>query len=143
MNNLLVNDGRSTRPLFFVWQPDSLCGRLPDPPLTACDHNVFVTTSPAAPHPLILWSPAAGGQGQAKWDTPEELHRLFPQFAGASPFHAAYDGPLFRSPELGNYQIMRGSPGATGGAPLPVTVSRLLGGARGKGTYVGAYPPTE
>jgi hypothetical protein len=139
-NNVLVGDGRSTRPLLFVWQPDSLCMRLPQQQLSTCDHNAFIAMAPAPAHPLILWSPVPGEQCQAVWSSPEELHRQFPHFGGRSPWFPDYSGPLFKGLELGNYQFTKGFPAANVGMPLPAEIDSLLGPAFRSGGCIGAYP---
>ncbi|MCX6144747.1 MAG: hypothetical protein NTZ35_16195, partial [Ignavibacteriales bacterium] len=69
-----------------------------------------------------------------------DLRKLFPQFSVNSLSFDAYDRPLFKSAELGNYQLLPTAPGATSGMQLPADVRKLLGQPNKVGQYVGAYP---
>jgi parallel beta-helix repeat protein len=140
VNNLLTGDSKYQRPLLFVWQPDSLCQKLPSPLLKELDHNVFVRGAERRSWPLILCSPAPGDQCQVGFESLSDLHRFFPQFAINSQAFEAYDGPLFKSAALGNYQLLPAAPGTTSGMQLPADVKKLLGQPNKAGQYVGAYP---
>jgi hypothetical protein len=70
----------------------------------------------------------------------EEFTKLHPSLAENSLYFPEYSGPLFKSPELGNYQIMVGFPGYKSGAEVPVGIDKLL--KISKGT-VGAYSPVQ
>jgi hypothetical protein len=143
VNNLLTGDSQYLRPLLFVWQPDSLCQQLPTPLVKQLDHNVYVRSVETGSSPLILWSPAPGGQCQVGFESLSDLRNLYPQFSAHSLAFDAYDGPLFRSAELGNYQLLPTAPGATSGMQLPAEVRKLLGLTSKAGQYVGAYPPSH
>jgi hypothetical protein len=141
VNNLLVGDGSSGRPLLFVWQPSALCSQLPNAQLNQLDYNVFVRNAVKAHAPLILWSPASGEQCQEKCATLDEFRKLCPEFMVHSREYSGYDGPLFRSRDLGNYQVLPAFPGSNAGRPLPPEIGRLLSETGKGGRYVGAYPP--
>lgn len=141
VNNLLSGDSNYQRPLLFVWQPDSLCKQLPTRLLKELDHNVYVRSAEKTPAPLILWSPAPGEQCQAAFETLNDLRKLFPQFSANSLSYDGYNGPLFKSTALGNYQLLPTAPGATSGMQLPAEIKNLLGLSVKNGHYVGAYPP--
>ncbi len=141
-NNLLTGDSKYRRPLLFVWQPDSLCQQLPTPLLKQLDHNVYVRGAEKGSSPLILWSPVPGEQCQARFESLNDLRKLYPQFSVNSISFDGYDGPLFKSAALGNYQLLPTAPGATSGMQLPAEVRKLLGQSKKDGQYVGAYPQT-
>jgi parallel beta-helix repeat protein len=140
MNNLLTGDEKYRRPLLFVWQPDSICQQLPTPLLKQIDHNVYVRSIDKATAPLILWSPAPAGQCQARLESPNDLRTLYPQFSASSRYYANYSGPLFKSVELRNYQLLPTFPGARLGVELPLETRKMLGLSKKDGHYVGAYP---
>ena len=140
VNNLLTGDSQYLRPLLFVWQPDSLCQQLPAPLVKQLDHNVYVRGAKKGSSPLILWSPAPGEQCQVGFESLSDLRKLYPQFSVNSLSFDAYDGPLFKCAELGNYQLLPTAPGATSGMQLPAEVRKLLGQSKKDGQYVGAYP---
>jgi hypothetical protein len=138
-NNLLTADEQFARPLLFVWQPDSLCPRLPAPQLKTLDHNVYVREGP--PGATILWSPVAGERCQRVFSTVEEFRAQFPAFEGSGRSYSGYRGPLFASSELGSYWPVPGSAWSTSGMPLPGSLAKILGRSDRGETYVGAYPP--
>jgi len=141
VNNLLTADMNHLRPLLFVWQPASLCERVPDAPLKQMDHNVYVRAAADEDIPLIVWSPAANESCQVMLETPEELHELYPSFSAGSWFFSGYQGPLFRSYRLGKYELLKEFPASNVATGLPEPVRLLLGYGEGIEPFVGAYPP--
>lgn len=140
MNNLLTGDANYRRPLLFVYQPDSLCQQLPASQLKQFDHNVYVEAMQKPPSPMILWSPAPGAECQLGFESVSDLQKLFPQFAASSVSISGYEGPLFRSAVLGNYQLAPTAPGAKSAIALPAEVKKLLGTQKKEAPYIGAYP---
>jgi parallel beta-helix repeat protein len=140
VNNLLTGDSNYRRPLLFVWQPDSLCKQLPAPLLKQLDHNVYVRSAGEQTSPLILWTPAPGEQCQVRFESLDDLRKLFPQFSVNGLSYEGYDGPLFKSAMLGNYQLVAAAPGATTGMKLPAEINKLLGQSKKDNQYTGAYP---
>jgi hypothetical protein len=141
VNNLLTGDKSFDRPLLFVWQPASLCERLTRSQLKELDHNVYVRGTEKSPYPLILWSPASGDHCQVGFESLESLRKLFPEFSANSSSYLGYDGPLFKSVELGNYQLLSAFPGSKSGTQLPQEIGKVLGQPKKNGGYVGAYTP--
>jgi parallel beta-helix repeat protein len=141
VNNLLYGDSKYRRPLMFVWQPAALCQRLPNPLLKQFDYTVNVREAEHPAAPLFLWSPAPGEQCQAGFETLNDLRKLYPQFAVNSQAFSGYDGPLFKSAVLGNYQLVPTAPGAKTGLPLSAEIRKILGQSQQQAAYVGAYPP--
>lgn len=140
VNNLLTGDLNYRRPLLFVYQPDSLCKQLPAQQLKELDHNVFVRRIENPTSPLVLWSPAAGGECQARFQSISDMRTMYPQFSAKSLSYAAYSGPLFKSTDLGNYQVVPAFPGSNSGVQLPAEIKKILRQGKGDGPYVGAYP---
>ncbi len=143
VNNLLTGDSEYHRPLLFVWQPASLCQRLSAPLLKQIDYNLFVRSAEKSSSPVILWSPAPGGQCQVGFESVSELRKLYPQFAVNSLSFDAYNGPLFKSTTLCNYELLPMAPGASTGMQLPAEIRKLLGQSKKDGQYVGAYPQVQ
>jgi hypothetical protein len=143
VNNLLTGDRNFNRSLLFVWQPDSLCGRVPKPMVSQLDYNEFVRGITKATYPLILWSPAQGEHCQVGFETLQDLRAAYPAFAANSHYYANYDGSLFKGAELGNYQLLADVPVSNSGTKLPAGVKKLLRQSSADGRYVGAYPPTR
>jgi hypothetical protein len=125
LNNLMVAGKDFKRPLLLVWQPGFMCERLQDSQLSQVDHNVYVRESPAKGIPLILWSPWKNEACQEQLAHPEALHALYPAFSGHCAFYSEKGGTVFKSRELGRYELLKGSPAE---AVIP---------------YAGAYPPAR
>lgn len=142
VNNLLTADENYRGPLLVFWQPEKLCERLNKPQVKQLDYNVYVRGGDKA-EPLILWSPAADVNCQTKFGSPEGLQKLYPEFSAHSRYFANYNGPLFKSPELGNYQLLQGFPGAEAATGLPEEISKLLGRGEKDARFIGAYPPLQ
>jgi hypothetical protein len=142
VNNLLAGDENFHRPLLALSQQESLCERLNKPQVIRLDYNMYVRGSAAASEPLIYWSPAANDSCQLPFDSPEGLRKLHPEFSANSRVFDDYHGPLFKSPELGNYQLLRTFPGSTAAARLPAEIMKLLGLSKKDAPYIGAYPPS-
>ena len=143
VNNLLRGDLNFGRPLFYVWQPDSLSQRLARPMLNQCDGNVAVRASRGLNSPLILWSPSPGDHRQAGFDSLEDLQRVEPGFSLYSRSFAGYDGPLFKSADLRHYEVLPGFPGSKTGLPLPQDVAELLRRDPVTGPFPGAFAPLQ
>jgi parallel beta-helix repeat protein len=142
VNNLLTGDETYSRPLLFVWQPDTMCKRLDKPQFKQIDNNVYVRSEESESEPLILWSPAMNIDCQAAYSSTEELNKQNPQFSKGS-INFTYEVPLFKSRELGNYQLLPSFPGTKNASQLPPDISRLLGLSKKVKAYIGAYPLQE
>ena len=137
VNNLMYGNASFNRPLLSVWQPGTLCDRLKSQQLSAFDNNVFVVSSGKRRSPVIIWSPADKENCNAEFDTPAELNKLLPQFASRSILYT--DVSVFRSPDLGDYQVLPSFAGNKVAAGLPPDVSVLLGLKKKTLPYAGAY----
>ncbi|MCF7885779.1 MAG: right-handed parallel beta-helix repeat-containing protein [Candidatus Marinimicrobia bacterium] len=136
-NNLLVSTDMP-RPLSFVWQPDFMCDRLPQSQLKQMDHNIYVRTKDSQ-FPLMLWSPANEEDCQAEINSLEQLQKMFPNLTENSSYHSDYKGPLFKSVDLKNLQLLPDFPGNKTGMQLPPEVKDMID-LKGEKTYIGAYP---
>lgn len=139
-NNLLVGDEDFERPLLYVWQPDVLCEKLPEPQLSEIDFNAYVRMGNTNHEPLILWSPAKNERCQINLSSPIELNKMYSKFSANSKYFQNYFGPLFKSFELGNYQLLQSFPAAANATQLPSTISKLINQTR---KYTGAFPPVQ
>jgi parallel beta-helix repeat protein len=143
VDNVLVGSPNYTRPLLFVWQPPSLCDQMSRPQLTQLDYNVYVQSPQKTTSPVIMWSPASNADCQIGIDSLENLRKLYPEFAANSRYYKNYEGPVFKSMELKNYQLLNTFPGSKTGTPLPAKIIKLLGRQKNNDLHVGAYPPGE
>ena len=140
VNNLLVADDQFLRPLLQCQQPGNMYERLKGPQVKKLDYNVYVRTGESRSQPLITWSPVAEGTHSVNLQSPEDLNKLLPEFSGNSLAFANYDGPLFRSAVLSNYELIDAFPGSEKASPLPDEISRLLGWEKQKSRFPGAFP---
>jgi hypothetical protein len=86
VNNLMTGNKNFNRPLLYVWQPASICDKASNSQLEQIDHNIYVRSSNSINTPLILWSPAKNNKCMVTFDSPEELHKLHPEFSAHSKY---------------------------------------------------------
>ncbi len=140
VDNLLFGAADFIRPLFFVWQPGSLCGKLNDSQLAQLNYNVYVREAADSPYPMILWSPVKNEKCQIGVDSLESLRALYPGFETGGECYSHYDKPVFKSLELGNFQLLPEFDGARLGITPPIEIRRIIGRPDPEKQYVGAYP---
>ena len=128
----------------FVWQADSICGLVTNPQLKQFDYNIYVRSSSSGKtdsvEPLILWGPANSNNCQAELSSLDGLQKLHLEFEAHSKYYPDYNGSLFKSSVLGNYELLRDFPGSGLASELPADISKLLGQSE---KFIGAYPPVQ
>jgi parallel beta-helix repeat protein len=142
VNNLLTGDNNFKRPLMLVWQPAVLCEKLNQSPLKQYDYNVYVHGSESDFKTLVYWSPATNKECQQSVATLDDLQKV----SGASAHSMLFENlnmPLFKSSELGNYQVLPAFPGAKVATQLPAGIQSLLGLTNKAKPYIGAFPVTQ
>jgi parallel beta-helix repeat protein len=139
VNNLLTGDKDFTRPLMLVWQPATLCQRLNQSPLKQYDYNVFVHSAEINYKTLVYWSPAANSECQEALSSLDALQKITGDAANSKVIEN-FNLALFKSPELGNYQLQAEFPGAKTATAIPAEVQKLLGLPGKYNPYTGAYP---
>lgn len=139
-NNLLTGDESFRRPLLFVWQPVSICDQLSDSQIKQLDYNAYIRGLGTTDSPLIWWSPVKNDSCRLSFKALDGLQKLHPEFSAHSRYLPNYDGPLFKNPQLGNFQLLQAFPGANAASALPRQVSKLLGQSK---RFVGAFPPVQ
>lgn len=140
VNNLLTADKNYGRPLFVVWQAPSLCKKLNKPQFNKLDYNVYVRTSDEGSIPLMYWAPAKNKECRKEIKHLSDLRKLHSEFSAKSQYFENYEGPLFKSWELGKFEILEEFPGAKAGAKLPAEIRKLLGISKNEAPFTGAYP---
>ncbi len=141
VNNLIAEDRAFRGPVMVFWQMPELCDRLSGPQAKLLDYNVFVRAGSMPEERMILWGPARSDNCQEAFDSPEGLHRLYPEFCANSRYFAGYNGPLFKNAAAGDYRLSESFEGARAGTRLPAQISGLLGWENYGMPFVGAYPP--
>jgi len=140
VNNLLTGDKEFDRLLLYVWQPVELCDRVTNSQLKQLDYNVYVSGSNTPDNPIILWSPEKNEKCRLTFNSLEEFQKQHPEFSNHSQYFAEYNGPLFKSHELGNFQLLPDFPALDAETKLPTEISKLLGQSK---QYIGAYPSIQ
>ncbi len=140
VNNLLAVDKNFNGPLLVFWQPPDLCQRLNKPQAEQLDYNAYVWQGNISKR-SILFSPAKNAGCQAAFDSLEGLQKLNPEFSAHSQSFVNYSSPLFKSPELENYQLLQAFGASKAAAKLPSEIRKLLGLSKKNSRFIGAYPP--
>jgi hypothetical protein len=115
--------------------------RLKQPQVKQLDYNVYVRIGDTDSQSLIAWSPVVDGNHIVELQSPEQLHKLQPEFSGHSRVFTNYDGPLFKSAELSNYELLKPFPGSETATKLPTDIQSLLGWKKKDTGFPGAFPP--
>jgi hypothetical protein len=140
VNNLLMANEQFRGPLLQFRQPGNMYERLKQPQVKRLDYNVYVRISGSDSLPMIAWSPIAEGNHSVSLQSPEELNKLQSEFSANSLVFANYDGPLFKSATLSNYELLEAFPGSKKASPLPNEISKLLGWEEQESRFPGAFP---
>lgn len=141
VNNLIAVDENYYEMLFIAFQTPDLCKKLNKPQLDKMDYNVYIQTPGNKSHPLGLWSPARNENCHEEIETLADLHKLHKEFSSNSKNFINYDGPLFRSWRLGNFELSNEFPGSKAGTKLSGEIRELLGISEGDDPFIGAFPP--
>ena len=128
------------RPLMLVWQHPDLCQKLDKSPLKQYDYNVFVKDINSGFQTLVYWSPASNTGCQQTVESLDGLKMLFDGSSVNSKVFEGYNMPLFKSYELGNFQLNQAFPGANAAVTLPVDIQKILGLQAKYKPYIGAFP---
>jgi hypothetical protein len=146
VNNLLVASDAYTQPLVRFEQPKALCATLTRPQANVVDANVYVrapreagavtTTAP----PLATWSPAATDSCMTTAASLEEFRTLVPSFEAHGQAFALTPRSVFKSPELGRYELFRRLATGTREVAVPPAVLAILGWSAQDLQSPGAYP---
>jgi len=134
----MTGDAGFNRPLLFVWQRSILCEKLTKSQLKQIDYNVYVRSTGKKSLPMILCSPSMNDTCIIGFDSPAGLHKLLPEFSANSKLYSDYS--VFKSTDLGNYQLIPSFPGARAASVLPAEISLLLKRPKKDIPYIGAYP---
>ena len=142
INNLIAVDKNYYESLFVTCQTPDLCKRLDKPQLDKLDYNVYIRTTDNQSTPSILWSPAENDSCHIEIEELPGLHKLHPKFSANSQYLKSYDGPLFKSWKLGNFELLNEFPGSRAATTeLPDRVKKLLKLSDGHIPFIGALPP--
>jgi hypothetical protein len=108
--------------------------------LTQLDHNVYVRGSEKDSSTLIVWSPVVKNEFRVSFESLESFRGVYPEYSAHSRSFVG-DIALFKSRELGKYELLPAFPGLKAASSLPEEIRKLLGIQKKDGGFVGAYPP--
>ena len=140
VGNLMVASETFRKAMLRFEQPKGLCGKLTRPQASPVDGNVYVRYGDGPRSELVVWSPVAGENCQVEVGSLEELRHLQPGIEVRSRLLDAFDGALFRSPELRRFELARLLPGLPAAEDLPLDIRRALGWPEREPRTPGAYP---
>jgi hypothetical protein len=139
VNNLFVAGEGSRGPLLRFEQPQPLCAKLPKPQATEVNGNVYVRPASSGGSPLLTWSPAQTATCVTPVESVDAFRTLTPGFETTGRQLEATPRAIFRSPELGHYQLLKPLP-ASSPAKVPADVLKILGWTEQETRTPGAYP---
>ena len=146
VDNLLVAGEAYLQPLLRFEQPRALCEKLNRPQAMQVDGNVYVraskvtdgTEKPAVP--LVTWGPAPASETcSSPVASLDELRTLSPAFEAHGQSLDASPRSVFKSPELGRYELQRPLPGPARDPSVPSDVLKVLGWSAEDAKTMGAY----
>lgn len=139
VNNVLAADETFKGPLLQFQQTAAVKDRLKDPQVSQLDGNVYVRRAGPVAEPLVAWSPVQNDKGSIDVTSLDELRALPAKFESKGNAYPDYRGPLFRSIELGHFELLANFPSAQSPVATPASVRELLGWK--DRAFPGAYAP--
>ncbi|SMO86768.1 right-handed parallel beta-helix repeat-containing protein [Gracilimonas mengyeensis] len=140
-NNLLVADEDFERPLLQIWQLPDMCEDFGTPSLTELDHNAYVKLNDNE-GPITWMAQNINGQCVSEFSNTAAVNRAISDFAENSFSFTDYEGPLFKSIDLKNFELLDGFKGASAAGDIPSYIQEVINRNDSEG-YIGAYPQTN
>jgi hypothetical protein len=140
VGNLLAADAWFSKPLLRFEQTRGLCGKLTKPQVTQLDSNVYVRNRDPGARALLVWSPVAGENCVTELKALADMQKLHPEFEAHSQVLNMDLGSVFKSPELGNYELIQGFTELASTGFLPTEIQQLLGWSKQEALPPGAFP---
>jgi hypothetical protein len=140
VNNLLTCDKYFKKELMKVWQLPELCDKLNKSPLKQMDYNVYVKDAKNDYNVVLLWGPTKNEKCEIEISSLTEMQKVFKASSVNSKVIENNNLPMFKSCELGNYQLLQKFPAAKIATKLPTNIQKLLGLTDKYIPFVGAYP---
>jgi hypothetical protein len=139
VNNVLAADETFKGPLLQFQQSAAVKDRAKDSQVSQLDGNVYVRRAGTIAQPLVAWSPVQNERGSIDVKSLDELRALPGKFEANGNAYPDYRGPLFRSIELGNFELLADFPSAKSSVATPAKIRELLGWK--ETSFPGAYLP--
>jgi parallel beta-helix repeat protein len=141
VNNILYANKDYKKPLMSLWQPAALCDSVKDSPLKQMDYNVYIKDYKNNFGQIMLWSPAKEKNCQQIIESLEDMQKLFAGSSVNSKIIIDKNLAVFKSKELGNYQLSNNFGKNIKALKLPLDIQKLLKLSANYTPYVGAYQP--
>jgi parallel beta-helix repeat protein len=138
VNNLLTADENFERPMLYVWQPSIICDRATGSSLKDLDNNVYVNEKAKYDVPLMVWAPVENEKCSTTYLSLEGVRGQVDGFEENSTYLKNYTGSIYKSVELGNYQLLPNFDVAAEQADIPSEINKMINRKNEEG--VGAYP---
>lgn len=142
VNNLFTAKKDFHRPLVYVWQPVDICNRVPELPIKQMDFNKYVLENKDEKLPVMLWSPYKNDECQVEINSLEEIQKINSKYSNNSNLKIQLLNSVFKSTDLGNYQLINTTSEAKGDM-LPDIVYEPLKMPEKKIGVQGAYTGME
>ena len=137
VNNLMVAGNDYSHPLLFVWQKPDQCEQLKEPSLSKLNNNVYTKLNNYE-SPVILLHQKINDNCESSFSTSNELNQVMEDYAANSLSLIDYKGPLFKSIELKNFELIEGFKGAKTAIRLPEYIEHITRSKNSK-VCIGAY----
>ncbi len=105
MNNLFTGRKGFHRPLVYIWQPTSLCGKVTNPPLSRMESNAYILENNRKNVPLILYCPFQNEKCQKGYNTLDNYSSDFEEYGTNSTFLVKPLNAIFQSNDLNNFKL--------------------------------------
>jgi parallel beta-helix repeat protein len=138
VNNLVTGDKNFERPLLYVWQPSIICERATGSPLKELDNNIYVNAKVKDDVPLMVWAPVENEKCSTTYHSLDGIREEVAGFEENSTYLKNYTGSIYKSVELGNYQLLPNFYVAEEQADVPSEINKMINRDNEEG--VGAYP---
>jgi parallel beta-helix repeat protein len=138
VNNIVTGDKNFERPLLYVWQPSIICERATGSPLKELDNNIYVNAKVKDDVPLMVWAPVENEKCSTTYHSLDGIREEVAGFEENSTYLKNYTGSIYKSVELGNYQLLPNFDIAAGQADVPSEINKMINRDNEEG--VGAYP---
>tara|TARA_Y100001935_G_scaffold105768_1_gene87737 strand:- start:108477 stop:110339 length:1863 start_codon:yes stop_codon:yes gene_type:complete len=141
VNNLMVAGPEFERPLLYIWQRDNMCDDYTEEPMSELDNNAYVKLN-ENDSPAIWRAGKVKGACISSFSTAADMNTLFSEFGKNSTTFVNYQGPLFKSMHLENFQLLKGFTGLESASTIPGFIKSVIRAGTPK-KYLGAYPITK
>lgn len=122
----MIADQDFRRNLLKVEQARVLCGQLKEAQFNKLDGNVYIMSSKKSEIPMIYWSPVEGENCRVNFNSLADFQAKNSMFEKKGQMLISDIHSVFRSPELGNYELLDTHKKTMYPVSIPKEVKELL-----------------